>query len=420
LPPYFSRACVQYLRANTSWSAAFILVVVLTSQAWTQTTEKVLVHLPVSNFSSGLVFDQHGNLYGADSGTGLKYGNIFEARHLANGSWSFRNLHVFTGGSDGEYPHGHLLWDSKGNLYGATSDGGLTGCAVESHSCGAVFELTQNPNGTWTRKTLYAFTGAADGANPASGLAWDAKGNLYGTTAFGGLGQGTVFQLHPQPDGTWSEITLYQFTGGTDGRGAVNDALAIDTGGNVYGTTLYGGNTGHGTVFRLSPNLTGSWDFRVLYSFCPNAGCRDGSTPVGVVLDSHGNLYGAASSGGLAQSQCSLLPNDCGTVYKIWRNTWKFQLLHRFCAGDCSDGARPVGLLTFDSSGNLYGSTIGNHGTVFRLSHPAGSPWTVTTLYQFCQLPQCADGFDPGGSPILDAGGNLYGITSTLVYEVSP
>ena len=154
-----------------------------------------------------------------------------------------------------------VIFDKAGNLYGTYVFGGTSGSKCLGTGCGYVFELTPNPDGSWTETTLYNFCSAlncADGASPYSGLTLDNSGNLYGTTLSGGssatcgsAGCGTVFKLTHNADGTWTEAVLYSFTGGADGVGPVTKPL-FDLKGNLYGTTQSGGSFGHGTVFELS------------------------------------------------------------------------------------------------------------------------------------------------------------------------
>jgi uncharacterized repeat protein (TIGR03803 family) len=157
-------------------------------------------------------------------------------------------LYRFTG-RDGAIPHGGVIFDAAGNLYGTTHNGGTSGY-------GTVFQLT--PSGALN--VLHSFTGGSDGAYPAGGLIADTAGNLYGTTYGGGTGgQGAVFQLTP----AGALNVLHSFTGGGDGGRPAADLIA-DAAGNLYGTTALGGaNTscpaGCGTVFELAapPSLTG-------------------------------------------------------------------------------------------------------------------------------------------------------------------
>lgn len=158
-----------------------------------------------------------------------------------------------------------------------------------------------------------------DGADPQGGLTFDNVGNLYGTTFYGGTfnlgcssGCGTVFELLADGKGKWTEKVLHRFNNnGRDGIGPYNTTPILDTDGNLYGTTLWGGvnnNFGGGTVFELKPDGNGKWTEEILHSF--NKG-TDGSEPVGSLLfDSVGNLYGATYGGGKYRQ---------GTVFEITR-----------------------------------------------------------------------------------------------------
>ena len=190
-------------------------------------------------------------------------------------------LHRFAGGRDGSYPAG-VIADSAGNLYGATVLGGGSGCS--GSGCGTVFKLA--PDGSET--VLHAFTAGNDGSGPDSELTLDASGNLYGTTAVGGskncqgYGCGTVYKV--SADGT--EQVLYAFQGTSDGSWPWGN-LILDGAGNLYGVT----DVGAGVVFKLAPGGTES----VLHAF---TGGNDGDQPNGLVADNKGNLYGTALYGG--------------------------------------------------------------------------------------------------------------------------
>ena len=172
-------------------------------------------------------------------------------------------LHSFgTGNSDGWEPEAGLIFDQSGNLYGATGEGGSENCNYAG--CGTVFELSPNGSGRWTETTLYSFPGDSDGAFPNGGLIFDQSGNLYGTTADGGdtacnsgFGCGTAFELSPNGGGGWTELPLYSFQGGSDGR-YPSSGVIFDQTGHLYGTTSGGGGTGCleslgcGVVFEIS------------------------------------------------------------------------------------------------------------------------------------------------------------------------
>jgi uncharacterized repeat protein (TIGR03803 family) len=157
----------------------------------------------------------------------------------------YKTLHRFEGGKDGEFAYAGLIFDQKGNLYGTTTGGGVGGN-------GTVFKLTPKADGSWTESVLYSFTGSEDGFALYAGLIFDQKGNLYGATAHGGVGgNGTVFKLAPNADGSWTESLIYSFLGGEDG-GSPDATLIFDQKGNLYGTTDSDGAGLDGTVFKLT------------------------------------------------------------------------------------------------------------------------------------------------------------------------
>jgi hypothetical protein len=218
-----------------------------------------------------VIFDAAGNLYGATGGGGISgFGTAFEllppgkrCTPVSPNLWCEAVLYRFTGGSDGANPGSSLIFDKSGNLYGTTFYGGTSPCpGGYSAGCGTVFRLTpaRNPNLAWTKTVLWSFSGGSDGANPYRDriLIFDAAGNLYGTTYYGGAssgfaGFGTVFELSPPTTtgGAWTEATLYRFTGGSDGAN-VEVGVTFDLVGNLYGATVQGGG-GSGTLFELSP-----------------------------------------------------------------------------------------------------------------------------------------------------------------------
>ena len=159
-----------------------------------------------------------------------------------------------------------MILDAQGNLYGTASGGISTACSA--FGCGAVFKLHPNGDGSYAESVLYSFTGSPDGQGPGN-LEVDASGDFYGITAAGGdstacMQCGTVFKLHPNGDGSYTESVLYSFTGSPDG--AVPTGLALDASDNVYGTTGLGGTStvcsisGCGTVFQITAGSTGATD----------------------------------------------------------------------------------------------------------------------------------------------------------------
>ncbi|HUI40545.1 MAG TPA: choice-of-anchor tandem repeat GloVer-containing protein [Terriglobia bacterium] len=230
-----------------------------------------------ANPDAGLVGDAEGNLYGTTEGGGASgAGVVFKVG--ANGTEAV--LYAFTGGVDGGRPEAGLLRDSRGNLRGTASSGGPS-------EAGVVFKL--DPQGTET--VLYAFTGGADGGGPEAALIRDQEGNLYGTTVSGGLGYGVVFKL----DTSGTEAALYTFKGGTDGANPYA-GLVRDSAGNLYGTTYGGGrhfgSNGFGVAFEVDTAGTET----VLHTF---AGKAAGAHPrAALIRDSKGHLYSATGFGG--------------------------------------------------------------------------------------------------------------------------
>lgn len=258
---------------------------------------------------SGVTIDASGNLYGTTPGGGTNgYGTVYELSPAAGGGWTEKILYSFNA-TDGANPFGGLIFDSKGNLYGATSAGGGTSAHC-SYGCGTVFELSRSAGGGWTEKVLHNFTNnTMDGIFPYSGLVFDASGNLYGTASQGGAhgNSGTVFELMPIAGGLWREKILHSFTNnGTDGSDIMSTPV-FDAAGNLYGTTLTGGANHQGTVFELTPTANGYWTEKILFTFdSTGTGAFD---PVhGLVFDGSGNLYGTTLGGGT---------NADGTVFEI-------------------------------------------------------------------------------------------------------
>jgi uncharacterized repeat protein (TIGR03803 family) len=309
--------------------------------------------------------------------------------------------------NSGIQPNAALISDKVGNLYGTTSNQGFWGY-------GAVFELTPQSNGTWSETTIYSFTGGSDGGTPMASLILDKAGNLYGTTESGGggpcnlfipAGCGVVFKLTPSSGGKWTETALYSFADCSDGAYPVA-GLVFDALGNLYGTTLAGGK-GCNSGNGIVFKLTpanGVWTETIIHRF--QGGVSDGSQVFsGLTFDEDGNLYGTTSKGGT---------HECGTVFKLAKSAtgWKESLLHIFACG--ADGNFPVAGVTFDAKGNLYGTTDfggipgqNGYGTIFKLS-PSEGAWKETVLHRFSNG---RDGAEPAGQLIFDSRGHLLGTT---------
>ena len=329
--------------------------------------------------AGSLIIDSAGNLYGTTGyggtgncillGTKVGCGTVYELSPPTQegGAWTETVLYSFPTPKQGYLPNGNLVFDSAGNLYGATMFGGGEGTTCDSYYqyCGAVFELSppKKQGGAWTEKVLHGFAGIetgkqeGDGANPNGGLALDSEGGIYGTTYTGGFdcahhsgqGCGTAFKLTPPTKkGTRSESILHRFKAAPDGAGPAA-GLAFDRQGNLYGTTVFAGvgNSASGTVFELGLNADSSWTEQVLYTFQEG---NDGAQPRGsVLLNTEGEIYGTASIAG-----------------------------------------------------------AGEAGAIFRLREDAGNPWTFTVIYDFTRSP---DGFYPTGPLIFGAASKMYGTT---------
>lgn len=350
--------------------------------------------------------------------------------------WNQSVIYQFQGGTDGDGPIGTIVFDQAGNLYGATTGGGIGACVF---SCGTVFQLTPPANNgdPWTETVLYTFKSylTGDGNIPSGGLVMDGQDNLYGVTSYGGTGNctlaggsygcGTVYELSPpaQPGGAWTETIIYSFPTAEQGYFPQGD-LVLDSQGNLYGATQFGGGLGDtcdpfypncGTIFELSPPKPGGpWTEQVLHSFAGSGGgavIGDGAMPVGSLIpDAKGNLYGVTLVGGYGIGSCA---GACGTVFELVRPTnegdpWTEKILHAF---QKTDGASPLAGLTFDKHGNLYGTaSIGppnlENGLIFELKRPQHErqPWVEEILYEFLNQ---ADGNAPSG-PVTLRDDTLY------------
>jgi hypothetical protein len=439
---------------------SLVLAVLMACAGSAVAQEKVLYNFGASSTDgiepgySNLISDGKGNLYGTTVEGGSTeasnypgYRTVFELSPGSGGTWTEKILYNFQGpnAGDGAAPEAGLIFDAKGNLYGTTAIGGPN-YTIQNVTAGTVFELSPGSGGAWTEKVLYAFGDSAskDGENPAASLVFDAAGNLYGTTMYGGAympagdgsgsAGGTVFELSPGSGGTWTEKVLHSF-GATTADGANPSAPVIfDSKGNLYGTTGYGGpyeaqyNDGGGTVFELSPGNGGSWSETVLYSFgqfdSSNDTIPNGANPYGgLVIDSEGNLYGDTYGGGFNSAPNPEFVAAQGVVFELSpgsSNSWTFKLLHTFVDDTDMDGGDPYAGVIFDAKGNLYGTTssggvagspgTGISGTVFELSPASGGNWTEAILFSFSS--SAPTGYEPYyGTLLLDAEGNLYGTT---------
>jgi uncharacterized repeat protein (TIGR03803 family) len=408
--------CKRLFSVNAVLLMIMLSTFLSTCHAWADEGYKVLHAFTIGSDGyevvSGLISDSAGNLYGTTGAGGYQgdcCGTVFELVPNRDGSWKEKVLYRFNQ-SDGSHPNS-LIFDQVGNLYGTTSGGG-------PNNWGTAFKLTHKKGG-WTESVLYYFCSlkaCTDGSSPNNmGLVFDATGDLYGTTFWGGsssacsLGCGTVFKLTHNANGTWKEQVLHSFMA-SDGENP-DASLIFDQAGNLYGTTAYGGilsqctggtTTGCGVVFQLTPNMGGKWRFSVLYNFCSISNCDDGIFPLdSLVFDKAGNLYGTAELGGAAGDGVvfELAPDSDGT--------WKEKVLHTFTG---KDGYAPQANLIFDKAGDLYGTAwggAGNEGVVFRLSPNSKGGWSRRVLHSFRDHP----GALPVAGVIFGPDGNLYGTT---------
>jgi uncharacterized repeat protein (TIGR03803 family) len=320
-------------------------------------------------------------------------------------------------GFDGGVPDAPVILAADGNFYGTASAGG-------TNNDGVVFKVT--PSGTIS--TLYSFcqkSSCADGQFPYTGLVQGSDGNFYGTTTDGGVnGGGIAFKLTPA--GVFT--TLYAFCAKAKcADGEIPSQLVQGSDGNFYGTTLnggtntYGNSSQGGTVFQLTP----AGKLTTLYSFCSQKSCADGTLAGGLIQGSDGNFYGLAESGG---------SGGYGTAYKI-SSGGSFSIVLSFCGGggkSCPNGSAPNGTLVEASDGSFYGvtqlggvntATGAGGGTAFNMTSGGG----LTTLYSFCSLTNCTDGYAPGTGLYLATDGNYYGTTlygnsfnnNAVVFEIS-
>jgi uncharacterized repeat protein (TIGR03803 family) len=329
-------------------------------------------------------------------------------------------LYHFQGGTDGRWPHAGITVASDGSLYGTTTAGGGGGsCNLgDIPGCGTVYRL--RPPSTpcasamcpWEETIIHTF--AADPIwFPYAAVTFDSAGNLYGTTVGGPANPGGVFKMTPNGGG-WTYDVLHIFTGSPDGASPYG-AVTLDPAGNMFGTTFGGGNSfNDGTVFEVSPSGSG-WTEKVLYPFTFDSGF---TTFVGLARDHAGNLYGVTSSGGSMGG---------GTIFELSPSgVGGYSLSVIYSDFPELDGGPAGSKLVMDRAGNLYGAagSLGAHrqGMIFELSLTGGG-WMLTDLHDF----DGSDGQEPLGDIVMDANGNLYGVTFAggtngfgVVWEIIP
>ena len=343
------------------------------------------------------------------------------ARH--GSSWTFNVLYTFLGGSDGQYPETAVVFGPDGALYGTTAEGGASGCFADG--CGTVFKL--QPPATfcravscpWSKTTLYDFEGAATGGLPRGSPSFDRNGNLYGTTQYtgGSSPSAMVFELGR---GSWNFSVVYAFYFSQVAATPL-DGVVFDAHGNIWGTTYYGGIQNRndpqlpdycGVVFELTPSGSG-WTANIVVEFQRSLG---GGPSGNLIQDSAGNFYGTLQDNG---------PNGGGTVFQLNPNGQLTVLASLPGSGETENG--PTGGVVMDAAGNLYGVTEGGGahscGSVFKVA-PSDGGWVLSDLHDF----SCgSDGAYPYSGLAIDASGNLYGTTfyggtmnGGVVFEITP
>jgi uncharacterized repeat protein (TIGR03803 family) len=394
---------------------AVVLALALTAGA---STEKVLLNFDGSDgadpWSNYFISDAKGNLYGA-TGDGGTYGDGVVFMLTLAGKETV--LYEFKGqaNGDGAAPHGHLAFDANGNIYGTTQAGGTNGT-------GTVYELSPKSGGGWKEKVLYSFSasGTTDGTDPSAGMTIAADGTMYSTTPDGGAYQaGVIFSMKKTSKG-WKQTVIKNLDNSSTG-GYPYEGLMMDTAGNLYGAAPTGGASGQGVIYRLSPTKKG-WVDTVIHSFTNENGGGSGLYWIDLISDKSGNIYGATSFGGT---------NGTGTVWELvyseTKKSYSESVLYEFGASGSGDGNNPYGGLAMDSEGNLYGTTLNggasNLGTSYKLTKH-GKIWKETVLHSFLGA---NDGSAPTGNAYLDAKGRVYGMaevggTSNLgvVYRITP
>lgn len=387
------------------WVAISLLFTLASIQrGWAASKFRVLYAFPNdlhdgTGPNASLAFDAAGNLYSTTGGGGTRgAGTIFKLTHEPDGSWTQSVLYSITGEREGFSAGVGFAIDRAGNLYATTDRGG-------DGANGTLFQLTSQADETWIVNVLYAF-GYVDGGRGHGGIAFDPEGNLYGT-ARGRWDYGSVYRLTPSLGGSWNLEGVYGF-GLRDGAYPPGSSvLTFDAGGNVYGTTSWGGY-GYGVVYRLSRNLDGTWKDTILHNFTAESGGGPGGR---LAFDGTGNLYGIAGGSILFKLTPDVADN------------WTYKVAYRFRGG--SDGVFPDSVLV-DKSGSLYGTSYsgGRYGAgcVFKLSPAGGDKWIPTILHSFT-------GGDDGMNPFwfaLDPEGTFFGTAAGgsggggVVYMIRP
>jgi uncharacterized repeat protein (TIGR03803 family) len=359
--------------------------------------------------AAGLVQDKDGNYFGtASAGGALGNGVIFELKKKHD-TYVYRVLHSFDGNAEGGTPVTQLVIDTAGNLYGTAVAGG-------SNFGGTAFELSPGADKSWTYTVIQNFCtqikpdcvqgsvpqSALTYAGASDGALYDGTSPLYGTTLEGPSSPGVVYALTPASGGFTGSV-LYNFCAQANCADGSNPEgqIALDSSGNLYGTTFNGGNAnGVGVAYRLD---TTSGTYTVLHTFCSLAACADGSNPAPGLTLAGKTLYGATSLGGNA--------NNGGTVYTLNPGSGKENVLYAFCpTAGCADGEGPISPV-LRTQGTSIGTAQGGDASADGVIYQVGASGAETVLYTFCQAAGCVDGALPVGVTTGTAG-NYIGVTS--------
>jgi uncharacterized repeat protein (TIGR03803 family) len=316
-------------------------------------------------------------------------------------------LYSFTGGADGAYPaYSPVIFDSAGNLYGTTEWGGAYGYGV-------VFELSPARGGNWTETVLHSFASAPDGANPLDGVIMDPSGNLFGTTERGGPGSatGTVFELSPSGS-QWTE----QIINPSSWELMAPSGLTRDG----YGRLFFNST---GPIFMLTPNGNGGWNITLTST--------SGSSSLANTLIFNGNIgpccqiYGTSDGGFRSEGSVFMLR---GPKHKLTKQIWRTRTLYTFHGSAREkNGTHPCAGITFGPDGNIYGTAANGgqygQGTLFELVSGRAYHSSEKVLLNF----DGTRGESPCSGLSFDSAGNLYGTTTTgglygagVVYELTP
>jgi uncharacterized repeat protein (TIGR03803 family) len=338
-----------------------------------------------------LIIDTAGNLYGTTTLGGYseqvaEAGIAYELMpNPGHSRWKLKVLYTFCakqGCPDGNGPFLSGLayqeqqtgtaYDGASALYGTAWVGG-------KHDAGIAFRISPvEGKDKWQESVLYDFcsqSDCADGQRPSQRLVADANGHLYGVTGcFCGdvLDPGKAYELSPSVGGRWHYTLLHDFCEQENcPDGDLPNGLALDSQGNLLGTTYAGGTNDSGVIFNIVPNGASS-AYQVLYNFCSQSNCADGEAPdAGLTIDSRGNREGTTRYGGDKTND----DQGGGTVFRLGLDG-AYKVLHSFCAKTCSDGENPQAELLLGANKIIFGTTLvggkhqeedGQGGTVFEL-----------------------------------------------------